>query len=136
MDADWRGTICIVMPNSHEQQSLSLLLQDLGHVIVGLPNAETFLSRLGARKPSCVIAAVDLPGLSGLELLKELTARQLTVPTILIGTHGSIRGAVLALRSGARDYFDKPLRHRALYKAVSASLGMKPIAVAHRNYLS
>jgi FixJ family two-component response regulator len=115
------------VPSGHERQSLTLLLQDLGHAIIGLPSAETFLSRLGVWPPSCVIADVDLPGLSGLELLKELTARQLTVPTILIGTHGSIRGAVMALRSGARDYFDKPLRHRALYKAVSAIVRTRPI---------
>lgn len=120
----WK-TICIVTPSEPERCSLVSLLGDLGHAISSFSSAEALLAGLDDAGPRCVIANVDLPGLSGFELLEALELRPARVPTILIGRQGTVHHAVRALRRGARDYFDKPLRHRALRRAVAAIVNVR-----------
>lgn len=121
-----QGAICIVASISGERRALTMLLRDLGPTVTDWPSAEALLTDLADEIPSCIVAAADLPGLSGLDLLAELRSRKVPSPMILIGAHGNIRGAVEALRSGARDYFDRPVQERALYRAVSAIVHMRP----------
>ena len=106
-----------------------MLLGDLGLTVSDWPSAEALLTDLAPEVPSCIVSALDLPGLSGLDLLAELRSRRIPSPIILIGASGSIRAAVEALRGGAHDYFDRPLQTRALYRAVATIVRKRSQAV-------
>lgn len=119
---DAQGTIYLVQASASERNCLAASLKDLNRRMIELPSAEALWATIDDNDPLCVIADVDLPGQSGLELLGELEGR---CPAILIGMHGSIRGAVQALRNGAEAYFEKPVSSRALHETVAAIIGAR-----------
>lgn len=114
-----RGTICIVDPDAHTQKAIANLLAPLNTPIRAFESAEEFLAVRASVSPLCLIAAVTLPGVTGLELLSELRSTGRAVPTILLASDGGITAAVAGLRAGAVDYFKRPIPDRALYRAVA-----------------
>jgi two-component system, LuxR family, response regulator FixJ len=61
------------------------------------------------------------PGGVGLEILKDLRARQLHVPTIMMSARGTIRLAVDAIKSGAQDFIEKPFREQVLTQQIEVA---------------
>src|SRR5258706_5873174 len=93
---------------------------------VGLPSetfvrADGFLSRLPSDVPSCLIADVRMPGMSGLELQKALRG-DLEMPVIILSAHLDVRQAVLAMKGGAAAVITKPFNDQDLLDAVQAAL--------------
>lgn len=68
--------------------------------------------------PACVVLEARLPGLSGLDLQKELAAAGIEIPLIFVTAHGNIPIAVQAMRAGAVDFLAKPFREQDLLDAV------------------
>jgi len=114
-----RATICIVDPDAYTQKALANLLGALNTPIRVFESAEEFLAVRASVSPLCLIAAVALPGISGLDLLAELRSKGRAVPTILLASDGGVASAVAALRAGAVDYFKRPIPERALYRSVA-----------------
>src|SRR5437773_1439671 len=88
-------------------------LETFGSDIAEAESAETARARMQARRFDLLLLDVNLPGLSGLDFLKELqtesAANKTEVPLVIIITaHGSERLAVQAVKSGAYDYISKP----------------------------
>lgn len=129
-DRDRQGSIYVVEPSAAECEALVETLESLNRPIVDLPSAEALLAAIDGERPICVVTDIDLPGRSGLELLRLLGERRPSVPAILIGRRGNVRGAVQALRDGAADYFQKPPPRRALREAVAACLRARTPASA------
>jgi len=77
-------------------------------------SADTFLAAYAPTGPGCLVLDVRLPGMSGLELQKELTRRGATLPVILITGHADVRMAVEAMKAGALEFFEKPFRMQDL----------------------
>lgn len=75
-----------------------------------------------AEQPDLMIVDVEMPNMSGLELLRRLRLRRLDIPAILITAHGSEQVAVQALRLGVRDYVIKPFVLEEMEKAISRAL--------------
>jgi FixJ family two-component response regulator len=113
------GTICIVGADVCTQKALANLLGALDTPIRVFESAEEFLAVRDSVSPLCLIAAVALPGISGLDLLAELQSKGRAVPTILLASDGGVSSAVAALRAGAADYFKQPIPERALYRSVA-----------------
>jgi two-component system response regulator FixJ len=87
--------------------SLRLLLEGRGMLVQGFRCAEQFLT--GDREHlSCIVSDVRLPGLSGLDLLRELNKQVGGAPLILITGHGDVPMAVSAIKAGAFDFIEKP----------------------------
>jgi len=68
--------------------------------------------------PSCLVLDVRLPGLSGLNLQRELTARSIHIPIIFITGHGDIPMSVQAMKAGAVEFLTKPFRDQDLLDAI------------------
>ena len=66
---------------------------------------------------------VELPGLSGLDLLDRLRERQIELPAVVLAGRGDVGQAVRAMRSGAVDFLEKPFVDRVLLKRVLQVLG-------------
>jgi len=71
----------------------------------------------------CVVADVRMPGLSGLDLVRQLAAKGLITPVVLITGHGDIDMAVSAIKIGAFDFIEKPFDEKRLLDSIHAAIG-------------
>jgi len=102
--------------------ALRLMLGTFGYACRTFLSAEEFLAAVPPASPGCVIADVRLPGMSGLELQRELTRRGHGLPMIFITAHGDIRMAVAAVKAGAVDFLEKPIDDALLVDCLRQAL--------------
>ena len=104
-----REHILIVDDEAGVRQSLVGILEDEGYVAHAVESGEAALLALEARRYDLALLDVWLPGMDGLETLARLRSLDAELPVVVISGHGSIETAVKAVRSGARDFVEKPL---------------------------
>jgi FixJ family two-component response regulator len=88
--------------------ALSLVFTLEGYRVAGFADGMSFLAAARMRVPACVILDVNIPGRSGLDLLKELNAQHYAAPLFVMSGQGDIPMAVDAIRHGAFDFIEKP----------------------------
>lgn len=81
-------------------------------------SAEEFLENFDSIRPGCVVADLRMGGMSGLEMMTEMKKRGIKLPIIFLTGHGSVDSAVFALKEGATDYLQKPVKPEVLQKIV------------------
>jgi two-component system response regulator FixJ len=116
-DAD--VTVALIDDDSAVLHSMKLLIESRDIPVACYESAEAFLDDLPGSKPSCVVADVRMPGMTGLELQRELKHRHHEAPLILISGHADVSMAVEALKEGAFDFFEKPYDGERLATSVS-----------------
>jgi|SRR5215467_3109879 len=119
--------ILVVDDDISIRKSLDRLIRSAGLEVLVFASAEEFLNSAYPRKADCLILDVQLPGMSGVELLHHMNIRQYKVPVIFITAHGSDEHA----RSEAASdwtvaYLIKPFSGEELLDAVNAALRWKP----------
>ncbi len=98
------------------RESLKQILSGLGHHVFQAENGQEALAILkdrGVDSPASihmVLLDVHLPGISGLEVLREIKSHDPSITTLIITAHGNIRDAVEAMRDGAYNYIEKPVQ--------------------------
>lgn len=102
------GEIHIVDDDPAVRDALSVVFTLEGYHVTGFADGHTFLSAVRNRPPSCIILDVHMPGRSGLDILKELNAKNYPVPIFIISGQGDIPMAVEAIKNGALDFIEKP----------------------------
>ncbi len=85
-------------------------------------SAREFLGGHRPEGPACLVLDVRMPGLSGLDLQRELAQSGIHIPIIFITAHGDIPMSVRAMKAGAAEFLTKPFRGRSLLDAVRASI--------------
>ena len=100
------------------REALTSLLQSVGLRVQTFSSAREFWSHLRAAGPACVIIDVQLPGLSGLDLQREMKKSSWPIPIIFITGHGDVSMSVQAMKAGAVEFLTKPFRDQALIDAV------------------
>jgi two-component system response regulator FixJ len=90
------------------RDSLTLLLEASGLNVRAYASAVEFLEMAPTAAPGCVISDVRMPGMSGLDLLRELKVRRDDLPVILLTGEADVPMAVEALKDGALDFIEKP----------------------------
>jgi FixJ family two-component response regulator len=80
------------------------------------------LTRQHPDAPGCLVLDVRLPGLSGLDLQRELASVQITLPIIFITGHGDIPMTVQAMKAGAVEFLTKPFRDQELLDAIAQAI--------------
>ena len=108
------STIYIVEPDQTTRQGLCSLLATLCAEIRTYTCAAEFLRDTLAPTPSCLVCELDLPDMSGLELLEQLRHRHIRLPALILARDGDIPSAVRAMRAGAVDFIEKPFADRVL----------------------
>jgi DNA-binding NtrC family response regulator len=103
----------IVDDDKEMRQSLSVLLERSGWRVDAVSNGQSALNRLDSLMPDVVLSDVRMPGMSGLDLLSEMTGR-FAPPLVLISAHGDIPMAVDAIQNGAYSFLEKPFEPRRL----------------------
>jgi len=114
--------VFIVEDDPSMRAALKNLLKSVGLEAQLFASAQEFLADKRPDVPSCLILDVRLPGLSGLELQKELAASNIHIPIIFITAHGDIPMSVRAMKAGAMEFLTKPFRDQDLLDAIQLSL--------------
>jgi two-component system response regulator FixJ len=104
------------------RDSLEFLLKSAKIDVRTYDSANAFL-RSVSEDAGCIITDVRMPGLSGVDLLRQLKARGSTMPVIVITGHGDIQLAVEAMKIGASDFLEKPFDDEVLLASVKSALG-------------
>jgi two-component system response regulator FixJ len=112
----------IVDDDAAVRDSLRLLLYSVGIETETYASAADFLARCDCDRPGCLLADVRMPGMSGLDLQKELARRHVPLPVIVITAHGDTPMAVGALKAGACDFIEKPYDDQHLIDSVRHAL--------------
>lgn len=105
-----------------DRSSLIALFSRLGRDVRVRDSAEDMLAELPSDRPFVLVSAVSLPGIDGMELLREIRRRGIPAPTILISDESDIPTAVDAIRAGAADFIERPYIDRILLRRVQSAL--------------
>ncbi len=116
-------TILVVDDEPAQRELLGGYLSGLGYNIVAAESGEEALERLTLQTPDMVLLDVRLPGIDGLEVLRQLRETSTHLPVLLITAHADLKQAVAAMKGGADDYLAKPIDLAELRTAIADALG-------------
>jgi two-component system, LuxR family, response regulator FixJ len=105
------------------REALGEMLRVLGYRVETYASADAFLEAFSGPRPGCIVADVRMPGMDGIELVRELSRRGIALPVVLISGHGDVRMAVAAIKAGAEDFIEKPVDDTHLLAAINRCLG-------------
>jgi FixJ family two-component response regulator len=115
-------TVFIVDDDPAIRESLVSLLRSVGLKVTALGSVPDFLNCPRPDGPTCLVLDVRLPGRSGLDLQRELSAANIQLPVIFITGHGDIPMSVQAMKGGAIEFLTKPFRDQDLLDAIQLGL--------------
>ena len=113
-------------------EALTRLLGTVGLRAQTFRTPQDFLRTKRPDTPSCLVLDVRLPGLSGLDLQRELVNSDPPIQIVFITAHGDIPMTVQALKAGAGDFLTKPFRDQQLLDAVQQAIDRDRAGRHHR----
>ena len=116
------SVIFVVDDDVSVRNSLRRLISSVGFAVEVFSSARTFLETPRPAVPGCLVLDVRLPGLSGLDLQRELAATDAELPIIFLTGHGDIPMSVRAMKAGAVEFLTKPFREQELLDAVRSAI--------------
>jgi FixJ family two-component response regulator len=117
--------ISIVDDDDSLRNSLNNLIRSVGFAVQGFSSAEAFLNSNHLDDTACLILDVRMPGMSGLDLQRQLMAADCQIPIVFITSHGDDDARSRALAAGAVEFLYKPFREEALLNAIHTALKSK-----------
>jgi FixJ family two-component response regulator len=114
--------IFVVDDDLSVRTSLSRLFRSVGLQVELFGSAAELLQRLREVRPHCLVLDIRLPGVSGLELQRQLMASKTHTPIIFMTGHGDIPMSVRAMKAGAFDFLAKPFHDQDMLDAVAAAV--------------
>lgn len=116
------GTVHVIDDDDAVRDSLAMLLEASGFSVTAYASAEAFLGGLEQASSGCVVTDVQMPEISGLELLRRLSDRLTEFPVIVLTGEADVPIAVEALKNGALDLIEKPYSGETVISAVRQAL--------------
>lgn len=117
------GTVFVVDDEEPMRNALRRVMSASGLTVETFANAQQFLEATRCERPGCILLDLQMPGMNGLELQRELRARGIALPVIFLTGMGTVTHAVTAMRDGAADFMEKPFSNQALIDRVMTALG-------------
>lgn len=114
--------ICVIDDDAGIREAVEGLLRAEGFDVELFASAQRFAARASAAPLSCLILDVELPGLTGLELQKQLAETGVEIPIIFLTGHGSIPMSVKAMKAGAVEFLTKPFDAEDLLNAIQQAV--------------
>jgi FixJ family two-component response regulator len=115
-------TVVVVDDDLATRESLGRLLRSVGLKAQLWGSVDEFLASERPNCPACLVLDVRLPGRSGLDYQRELTAARTPIPVVFISGHVDTRMSVQAMKGGAIKFLTKPFRDQDLLDAVQVAL--------------
>ncbi len=117
-----RPTVLVVDDDASLRKALQRLIRSAGYDAGVFSTAQAFLDSEKPTSPCCLVLDVQMPGLSGLDLQKEMINRDLFMPVVFLTGHGTIPMSVQAMKSGAVDFLIKPVDETRLFGAIETAI--------------
>jgi FixJ family two-component response regulator len=118
------------------RDALTSLIRSVGLGVETFGSAQAFLRHPRPDASGCLVLDVRLPGLSGLDLQRELAAAEMTMPIIFITGHGDIPMTVQAMKAGAVEFLTKPFRDQDLLDAIAQAIDRDRVVRQERGELA
>lgn len=115
-------TIFLIDDDVSVRQGLTGLIESVGLAVRTFGSALEFLALKPAGSEGCVVLDVEMPGMNGLELQREMNKVGISLPVIFLTGHGDIPMTVFALKAGAAHFLTKPVREEELMSAIREAL--------------
>ena len=117
-----RALVYVVDDDASMREAVGSLVRSAGLRVETFASAQEFLSSPRPNVPSCLVLDVQLPGLSGLDLQRELAKADVQIPIIFITGHGDIPMSVRAIKAGALEFLPKPFNDEDLLNAIEQGI--------------
>ena len=114
--------VFVVDDDKAVRKSLERLIKSVGLIVQPFSSAREFLESDTSDGPSCLVLDVRMPGLSGIDLQKELDKMGYTIPIIFITGYGDIPMSVRTMKRGAIDFLTKPFNDQDLLDAIHRAI--------------
>jgi FixJ family two-component response regulator len=128
--------VFVVDDDSSMREALVDLITSVGISVEAFKCAREFLERRKRDAPACLVLDVRLPGLSGLDLQRELLHTEAPLPIVFITGHGDIPMSVRAIKEGALEFLAKPFRDQDLLDAIQHALDIDRAARQERTIVA
>ena len=115
--------VLIVEDEENARKGYEALLRKWGCEVLGVGSGEDGITKFSEFQPAVVLADVELPGINGLDLLRQLQESAPDTPVIIITGRGSDERAVQAIEAGAFWYIEKPLKPPVLRSLLDRAMG-------------
>lgn len=115
-------TIAIVDDDPSVRKGLERLIRSVGWKTETFGSAQEFLASARTEAPTCIVLDLQLPGLSGLELQKQMTEGAVETPIVFLTGHGNITASVKAMKAGAIEFLTKPVDEQDLLNAIQEAI--------------
>src|SRR5262245_12572521 len=112
------AVVFVVDDDASVRRSTERLVRSLGFDVQTFASAREFLDCARVERPGCLVLDVKMPGLSGLDLQRELMQRGVEIPIVFLTGHGDIPMTVVAMKAGAVEFLTKPIKSRDLLAAI------------------
>jgi two-component system, LuxR family, response regulator FixJ len=114
--------VYVVDDDDAAREYVQWLLESAGWTVRSYDGAQGFLDGYDPAFPGCLVSDVRMPGLSGLDLQRELAERNIRLPIIMISAFAEVPMAVRAMRDGAMDFLEKPFDGQTLIERVRSAV--------------
>ena len=104
------------------REAIKSLIRSVGMRVETFASAQEFMASSRPDAPACLVLDVRMPGLSGLDLQRELAEAGISIPIIFITGHGDIPMSVRAMKAGAVEFLTKPFRDQDLLDAITQAI--------------
>jgi FixJ family two-component response regulator len=121
--------VYVLDDDARVREGLAALLSSLGRRVMVFGNASQYLGFKRPDAPGCLILDLDMPGMTGLELQKELSGTD-APPIVFLTGHGDIPSSVKAMKAGATEFLSKPFEEEDLVRAVDSAIEVDRVARA------
>jgi FixJ family two-component response regulator len=128
--------VFVVDDDASIRRALTRLIKSAGYRVNTFASAREFLNnRPQVDGPACLVLDVRMPGLTGMDLQRELQSANQTIPIIFITGHGDIPMSVKAMKAGAVDFLPKPFKDTDLLRAIEQAVARSVHDRAERDEL-
>jgi two-component system response regulator FixJ len=124
--------VFVVDDDAAVREGLRFMLRAAGYSVEAFPSARSFLDDYDPRRGGCLLLDIRMPRMTGPELQQQLNLRGWRIPVIFITGHGTIPLAIAAMKAGAFDFIEKPLREDALIESIERALHRNDTAYEER----
>ena len=114
--------VFVVDDDPSVRDALHWLIRSVGLRVQTFGSAQEFLDRQLPDAPACLVLDVQMPGLSGLDLQRDLAKAGVQLPIVFITGHGDIPMSVQAMKAGAVEFLTKPFHSQVLLDAIQQAI--------------
>lgn len=130
--SDTDAVVFVIDDDRSLREAIKSLIRSVGMQVETFASAQEFLTSSRPDAPACLVLDVRMPGLSGLDLQRQLAKVEIPVPIIFITAHADIPMSVRAMKAGAVEFLTKPFRDQDLLDAITQAIEHDRVARTQR----